>query len=368
MKKILFFFSLFLLFGCTNNGELNKDQQSNQNSSTPTPLPKEISYQKINTKPTDNLLALGLKDLYPDAYISPEWGQVRVSLSLTAEQRDKLPQDSFLQVWLLDEEKANDRSSFSLADEQGGEALINNSEYQNLPYPQLLGVLLPVRDADGNPEIIDGNYQFSLVASHRNKFTPYDRLLITLETNLSNPSFNPRPGTALWLGEINSSNEEITMERIPNSMVVMHGDTEINSLTPTSFAENSNLIPSSQSIKLSKAYGKSWIILNYDTAPKLPKGAVMEAWLIDYDSANNADKEIGESLVNWDQASFAFSLGKLLEQPVNPESPEQRSYVSIMSADMPMTGFDEVVITLETDGNEGNYDPRPGIKLFGAQL
>lgn len=377
MKKTLLILSLLSLLTACSSGSLPQNSANTGTSPATevaaTPLPKEISFEEINLIHTPVAEALKINRAKPEFFISKEWGQLKVSWKINEKELAALPSNSMLQVWLLDNAKGEENSSISDDDSKNGISLFGEEENGKLPYPQLIGLLLPERDENNKARLRDGFYNFELVVRHNNQFEPFDKAMITLETNLptaepSSLQFNPRPGTPLWLGDLHGDNRIFPMERIPATTVVMYGDTEIDTLSPDDRAVSLNLVPNSQSIKLSRAYGKSWIIINYDKKPPIPEGAILEAWLIDHDSIGNEDKEIGAAYADWDSQPFAFSLGKLLEQPVDAKNPDARSYVSIMSADMPMPSFDEVVITLETDGNSGNYDPRPGILLLSESL
>lgn len=358
---------VFLLAACGFGGVV-APSASPSPASSPSPLPAEIPFSNLKLEPSTLAIQLQLADIVPEVDLSSEWGQIRASWPLTAAQTKLLPADSMLQIWLVDEAEGHPATSLSDRDTVGGEAFLAPS-YNRNPHPQLLGVLLPARGEDGKPVFQDGKADFHLIARHRNRFDPYDRLLITLETAVSDPEFNPRPATTLWSANITDPQAiSKILPRIPNAPVVMYGDTEITTLQILPWAEKRGIKPQSQEIKLSKAYGKSWIALNFETPPDLPAGAVLEAWLVDYDSRSDHDKQSGAAEAAWGEEDFVFSLGKLLEQPRNPDQPESRSYTSVMSANTPMAAFDAVLITLETDGNEQNYDPRPGIPLFKEKL
>lgn len=367
LRAAALFSTLLFLTACRFGG-VDAPSASSSPAVSPSPLPAEIPFANLELSASPLARQLLLADIVPEINLSSEWGQIRASWSLTAAQIKLLPADSMLQVWLIDEADGHPASSFSVGDTVGGEPFLAFS-YNRNPHPQLLGVLLPIRGEDGKPIFNDGKADFQLIARHRNRFDPYDRVLITLETAVSSPEFNPRPAATLWSAVI--ANPQVTnrvLPRIPNAPVVMYGDTDITTLQSLPWAEKMGIKPQGQEIKLSKAYGKSWITLNFDTPPELPVGAVLEAWLVDYDSRSAHDKQSGPAEAPWDEEDFVFSLGKLLEQPRNPDQPESRSYTSVMSANTPMATFDAVLITLETDGNEENYDPRPGIPLFMEKL
>ncbi len=146
------------------------------------------------------------------------------------------------------------------------------------------------------------------------------------------------------------------------------------SLAPTPLAENVGLENASGTARLQIQKGRVIIFVKLNGA-KLPKGSVLEGWVVDpgleggpggasLSSVSDADEMYGtpfgdaniDSLV--DDAAYALSTG-VLERLGNRDA-----YLGTFKIDNNLSPYNAVVITLESDRNRQNYDPRPGTPIL----
>ncbi len=102
----------------------------------------------------------------------------------------------------------------------------------------------------------------------------------------------------------------------------------------------------------------------------LPEGTVLEGWLSTAGKSTTSpnDEKHGpafgkkELSMKADQVPYALSTG-LLRRVGN-----SRTYVGTFRIANPLTPYGAVAVTLESDGNVGNYDPRPGTPLVAGPI
>jgi hypothetical protein len=102
----------------------------------------------------------------------------------------------------------------------------------------------------------------------------------------------------------------------------------------------------------------------------LPAGTVLEGWLstAGKSTASDADEKFGPAFGKADlaiklaQTPYALSTG-LLRRVGN-----SRTYVGRFHIDNPLTPYGAVAVTMESDGNKGTYDPRPGTPLMAGPI
>lgn len=147
------------------------------------------------------------------------------------------------------------------------------------------------------------------------------------------------------------------------------------SLHPTPLAANAGLENATATAYLQIDKGTVTIIMDLGGAV-LPSGTVLEGWVVDpglqggpagagATSANDADESYGtpfgdanlDTLV--DNAAYALSTG-VLKRLGNGR------YQGKFTIDNNLTPYNAVVVTLESDGNGWNYDPRPGTPIVAG--
>ncbi len=123
------------------------------------------------------------------------------------------------------------------------------------------------------------------------------------------------------------------------------------------------------------AYGSIFINLIPNGA-ELPEGVVLEGWLVDagrftgpsQTNASVADQGYGPPFGNLafdvlvSAAPYALSTGVLLEDEAGNWS------LDFHVPNYNFSPYDGVVITAESDGNTGDWDPRPGAPFFSAGM
>lgn len=144
-------------------------------------------------------------------------------------------------------------------------------------------------------------------------------------------------------------------------------------LGPTPLAANAGIENASATAHLQIDEGTVTIIVDLGGAD-LPDGTVLEGWVVDpgldggpggpsVSSVDDADEIYGtpfgdaniDTLV--DHAAYALSTGVLKRLGNN-------RYLGKFRIDNNLTPYDAVVITLESDANGVDYDPRPGTPVL----
>ncbi|OIO49732.1 MAG: hypothetical protein CO042_04925 [Parcubacteria group bacterium CG_4_9_14_0_2_um_filter_41_8] len=177
-----------------------------------------------------------------------------------------------------------------------------------------------------------------------------------------------------WLGynigrNIGASND-------PSSIVKIITDPTEVALIPISLAQNANLHRSTGLAKVGIAEGKVEIDVLLEEGVSLPQGAAMSAWLVDAGnlgglgekSVSELDQQYGTPFANVDfsqkvdDAPFALYLGRLTW-----DSALESMHLFYEVNDL-ITPYDAIMITLESDGNNANYDPRPGTPIMIGEI
>ena len=148
------------------------------------------------------------------------------------------------------------------------------------------------------------------------------------------------------------------------------------SLAPTPLAGNAGLENAVGTARLRIQEGRVVIFVKLNGA-KLPEGSVLEGWVVDpgleggpggagRSSVSDADEMYGtpfgdaniDALV--DDAAYALSTGVLKRVG------HRDAYVGVFKIDNNLSPYNAVVVTLESDGNGHNYDPRPGTPILAG--
>ncbi|MBU2575634.1 hypothetical protein KKF64_00865 [Patescibacteria group bacterium] len=147
-------------------------------------------------------------------------------------------------------------------------------------------------------------------------------------------------------------------------------------LTTISLSQNAKLQRSVGLAKIGIIEGKVEVDVVLEEETGLPEGTVLCAWLVDAGnlgglgekSVSDLDQQYGTPFANVDfskkvdDAPFALYLGRL-EWDMLRES----LHIFYEVNDI-LTPFDAVMITLESDGNNGNFDPRPGTPIMIGEI
>lgn len=108
----------------------------------------------------------------------------------------------------------------------------------------------------------------------------------------------------------------------------------------------------------------------------LPAGTVMEGWLSTagrkggpgMSSASERDQKYGPAFGKQDVAKQSRDLPYALSTGVLRSNDNGRTYTGRFQIDNVLTPYGAVAVTLESDGNTGNYDPRPGSPLMAGMI
>ena len=146
-------------------------------------------------------------------------------------------------------------------------------------------------------------------------------------------------------------------------------------LTTISLAQNANLSRTTGAARVGSEEGKVEIDAVLADGVSLPEGSVLAGWLVDAGklgglgaaSVSELDQKYGTPFANVDfsgrvdDAPYALALGDLAR-----DSARESLYL-FYEGGSSLLPYDAVMVTLESDGNAANYDPRPGTPiLIGA--
>jgi len=138
-------------------------------------------------------------------------------------------------------------------------------------------------------------------------------------------------------------------------------------------------LPPAKNVGLQNAMGNAKVDVRRGTvklavtlAPgtALPAGTVLEGWLstAGMKTASPNDEKYGpafgkkELSMKADQVPYALSTGLLVRKG------RSRTYVGSFQIDNSLAPYGAVAVTLESDGNKGLYDPRPGTPLVAGMI
>ena len=147
-------------------------------------------------------------------------------------------------------------------------------------------------------------------------------------------------------------------------------------LVAISLAENAELQKLTGLTKLDIEVGLVEIDILFPEAVVLPQNSVLAAWLVDagnlgglgQTAVSDADQQYGTPYANVDfsksvdDVPYAFSLGKLAWDDI------RESYYMFFEAKDNLSPYDAVMITIESDSNGINYDPRPGTPIMIGEI
>jgi len=177
-----------------------------------------------------------------------------------------------------------------------------------------------------------------------------------------------------WLGYNigrNAQEGDFTQEKIE---IILNG-VEVP-LATISLSQNAKLQRSVGIAKVGIIEGKVEVDVILEEGTALPEGSVLGAWLVDAGnlgglgekSVSDLDQQYGTPFANVDfskkvdDAPFALYLGRL------EWSALRESLHLFYEVNDILTPFDAVMITLESDGNNQNFDPRPGTPIMIGEI
>lgn len=147
-------------------------------------------------------------------------------------------------------------------------------------------------------------------------------------------------------------------------------------LMATPLAEKAGL---EKAVGFAKVDSKNGIVNFAVTLPEgtsLPAGSVLEGWLVSAgtkggpgpSSSSDADHKFGPSFgmpefsMTVREIPYALSTGVLLRKG------STNTYVGRFRIQNSLMPYSAAVVTIETDGNMGNYDPRPGTPVLKGMI
>jgi len=141
-------------------------------------------------------------------------------------------------------------------------------------------------------------------------------------------------------------------------------------------ARKAGLQNASGSADVSVEKGTVDITVTLAEGSSLPAGTVLEGWLSTagrkggpgMSSASERDQKYGPAFGKKDAAKLSRDLPYALTTGVLRSKDNGRTYTGHFQIDNVLTPYGAVAVTLESDGNTGNYDPRPGSPLMAGMI
>jgi len=147
-------------------------------------------------------------------------------------------------------------------------------------------------------------------------------------------------------------------------------------LVAISLAQNANLQKTTGSARIGAEEGKVEIDILLAENISLPERSSLAGWLVDSgklgglgeSSASQADQQYGTPFANVDfskyvdNAPYALSLGNIIWDS------ERGTWHLFFEANNKLGPYDAVMITIESDSNTGNFDPRPGTPILIGEI
>jgi len=174
-----------------------------------------------------------------------------------------------------------------------------------------------------------------------------------------------------WLGyQAGGNAAEGRLGNFSSPKIILKGTSV--TLTPISLAQNASLQKTTGVASISQEESKVEIDVVLAEGIALPEGSVLQAWLVDAGklgglgkaSVSDADQKYGTPFANIDfnervnDAPYAVPLGQLSWDSI------RESLHLFYEGNVILNPFDAVMVTLESDGNINNYDPRPGTPIL----
>jgi hypothetical protein len=148
-------------------------------------------------------------------------------------------------------------------------------------------------------------------------------------------------------------------------------------LAPTPLARNAGLEKASGFADVDVEKGSVKITVTLARGTMLPAGSVLEGWVVDagrkggpgMSHASDKDQKYGAAFGNPDFAALSRDIPYALSTGIlRLRAGSTRTYVGAFKIDNTLTPYNAVVVTLESDGNRGAYDPRPGTPVLAGEM
>ncbi len=118
------------------------------------------------------------------------------------------------------------------------------------------------------------------------------------------------------------------------------------------------------------------ITVNLPEGKSLPKGSVLEGWVSTAGNAGGPGKSTAsESDEKYGPAGGSEKMSKMandgayaLSTGILAQQGDSQTYVGHFHIDNELTPYAAVAVTIETDGNKGDYDPRPGSPFLEGMI
>lgn len=141
-------------------------------------------------------------------------------------------------------------------------------------------------------------------------------------------------------------------------------------------ARNAGLQAATGYADVDVAGGTVAITVTLAEGSSLPDGVALEGWLSSAgrkggpgrSSASERDQKYGPAFGMRAVAATSRDLPYALSTGVLKRQGDGRTYVGRFKIDNTLAPYGAVAVTLESDGNTGAYDPRPGTPLLSGML
>lgn len=148
-------------------------------------------------------------------------------------------------------------------------------------------------------------------------------------------------------------------------------------LQPTPLAKNAGLGGASGFADVDVDKGTVKITVQLAAGTHLPMGSVLEGWVVDagrkggpgMSHASEKDQKYGAAFGNEEFATLSRDLPYALSTGIlKSRGGSMRTYVGSFKIDNTLAPYNAVVITVESDGNKGAYDPRPATPVLAGEI
>lgn len=148
-------------------------------------------------------------------------------------------------------------------------------------------------------------------------------------------------------------------------------------LTPTPLAAAAGLAGASGTADVDVEKGTVKLTVTLAAGSRLPAGSVLEGWVVDagrkggpgMSHASEADQKFGPAFGNPEFAALSRDLPYALSTGIlRLRAGSTRTFTGSFAIANTLRPYNAVVITLESDGNQGAYDPRPGTPVLAGEI
>lgn len=148
-------------------------------------------------------------------------------------------------------------------------------------------------------------------------------------------------------------------------------------LLPTPLAKNAGLQGATGFADVDVDKGTVKVTVQLAEGTELPMGTVLEGWVVDagrkggpgMSHASDRDQKYGAAFGNPEFATLSRDIPYALSTGVlRLRAGSTRTYVGSFKIDNNLSPYNALVVTLESDGNRGAYDPRPGTPVLAGEI